>query len=280
MLTVPTWINGCAIDPSNNQFSTLDRGLLYGDGVFETIAIIKGKPQLLSHHFKRLEKACDRLSISVRLSLLEDELGLFMSTCCQDLKPDKAILKLIVTRGCGGRGYNPSTATEPVRILQWHDFPDYHETFSLQGVSVIFCKTPLAKNPVLAGIKHLNRLEQVLARGEWNNSAIQEGLMFDTDGNLVEGTMSNVFLVRQGALLTPELNQCGIEGVMREHIIALAKKLGIACSSATISRAILEKADEVFLTNCVIGIWPVRKINQMTYPLGPVTRLLQKNNEF
>jgi len=276
MLTVPTWINGS----SNNQIPSLDRGLLYGDGVFETITIIKGKPQFLSHHLIRLEKASDRLSIPVRLSLLEDEIAQFLSACCQDQNPDKAILKLIVTRGCGGRGYNPASATKPVRILQWHDFPDYHEAFSLEGVSVIFCKTPLAKNPALAGIKHLNRLEQVLARGEWNDPAIQEGLMFDTDGHLIEGTMSNVFLVHQGALLTPDLNQCGIEGVMRGHIIALAKKLGIACSSATISRAILEKADEVFLTNCVIGIWPVKKINQMTYPLGPVTRLLQKNNEF
>ncbi len=276
MLTVPTWINGS----SNNQISSLDRGLLYGDGVFETITVINGKPLLLSLHLKRLEKACVRLSIPVQLSLIEDELDRFLSACCQGQKPDKAILKLIVTRGCGGRGYNPSTATEPVRILQWHDFPDNRETFSQEGVSVIFCKTLLAKNPALAGIKHLNRLEQVLARSEWSDSAIQEGLMFDTDGHLIEGTMSNVFLVHQGALLTPELKQCGIEGVMREHIVALAKKLGIACSSATISRATIEKADEVFLTNCVIGIWPVKQINQKTYMPGSVTRLLQKNNEF
>lgn len=273
MLPVPSWINGSA----DNQISPLDRGLLYGDGVFETIAILNGEPHLLPLHFKRLNNACERLAIPLQFSLLESEIERFLSNCLQGQKASKAILKIILTRGSGGRGYDPANAQHPVRILQWHEFPDYPESYAKEGVSIILCQTPMARNPLLAGMKHLNRLEQVLARSEWQDASIQEGLMFDTEGHLIEGTMSNIFLVSEGCLLTPDLSDCGVAGVMREQLMAVAKKLGISCSSAKISAAKLETADEVFLTNSVFGIWPVKKINHRVYLPGPVTKLLQSN---
>lgn len=271
MLSVPCWVNGCADD----QISSLDRGLLYGDGVFETIAVINGQTRLLSRHFKRLQAACERLSIPLPIPLLEAEVERFLRICVQEDWTAKAILKIIVTRGMGGRGYAPFGAENPLRILQWHESPDYPEAYAQEGVAVVICKTRLARNPLLAGIKHLNRLEQVLARAEWQDPAIEEGLMFDTDDNLVDGTKSNVFLVSKGQLLTPDLSHCGVAGVMREQVIAVAKNIGIACASDKLSAATLEDADEVFLTNSVFGIWPVKKINQQVYTPGPVTKLLQ-----
>lgn len=257
--------------------STLDRGLLYGDGLFETIAIVDGKTLLLEEHLNRLIKGCERLSIPLHPPELKDEISHFLRTCVQEEASDKAILKLIITRGCGSRGYDITTANEPVRILQWHEFPDYPENFSKQGVGVFLCKTPLAKNPVLAGLKHLSRLEQVLARAEWKSPDFQEGLMFNTDDLLIEGTMTNVFLVINNKLLTPLMDECGVDGVMRNYILNLAKQLKIDCGIEHISRESLKQADEVFLTNSIIGIWPVRQINQQEYRPGSITNTLQRH---
>ena len=273
MQTVPTWINGSR----GSHISTLDRGLLYGDGLFETIAVIDGKGFLLEEHLQRLLNSCERLSIPLHLPTLNEEISLFLRTCVQEQTSDRAILKLIITRGSGGRGYDITSTDNPTRILQLHNFPNYPENYSKQGVAVLLCKTPLSKNPTLAGMKHLNRLEQVLARAEWNSSEYQEGLIFDTDGLLIEGTMTNVFLIKNSKIFTPSLHESGVEGIMRNYILNLARQLEYECVIETITKKKLDDADEVFLTNSVIGIWPVRQINAQSYPTGLITNTLQKH---
>ncbi len=254
-----------------DQIAADDRGLLYGDGLFETIAIHRGVPQLWLQHMVRLESGCARLGITPpSRDLLQAE----ARSLCAD--SERAILKIIITRGSGGRGYRPQPGLMSRRILSLHPWPDYPAAWQQDGVNLRLCDTRLGSNPRLAGIKHLNRLEQVLARAEWADDEIAEGLMLDGNDILIEGTMSNLFLVRAGCLLTPVLEHCGVAGVMRGHVLQLAAQAGIACEVTRLGLSDLQQADEVFVCNSIVGIWPVRRFQTQVFQPGPVTRRLQQ----
>jgi 4-amino-4-deoxychorismate lyase len=156
-----------------------------------------------------------------------------------------------------------------------HDWPDLPLACARQGVAVRMCDMRLGHNPRLAGIKHLNRLEQVLARQEWDDTGIMEGLLLDSGNNLVEGTMSNLFLVRDGVLLTPDLQRCGVAGIMRSQLLALADQLSINTEVCQLGMADLQAAEEVFICNSLIGIWPVISIDDRKYTRGIITSRLQ-----
>ncbi len=244
-----------------------DRGLHYGDGVFETLAFRNGKARFWTAHMERLLDGCSRLNIPrPDLAQLHDEVALAAEGC------EQAVIKLIVTRGSGGRGYRPPASPEPQRLIMRFPWPDH--AVPEEGITLRYCQTPLACNPRLAGIKHLNRLEQVLARSEWDDDSVHEGLMFDPDGHVIEGTMSNLFAVRDGVLLTPDLTRCGVAGVMRRQVISLAKKLGIACQFEQMVPFELERMDELFVTNSIIGIWPVARLGDIKYGEAPITERL------
>jgi 4-amino-4-deoxychorismate lyase len=248
-----------------------DRGLLYGDGLFETVAVRDGVPQLWPQHLARLQRDCVRLCISPPAAdLLQSEA---QQLCAGQTR---AVLKIIVTRGSGGRGYRPPESAAPRRILSLHPWPDHPVTCTEQGVRVRLCALRLGSTPRLAGIKHLNRLEQVLARGEWDDPEISEGLLLDGEGHLVEGTMSNVFLVRDGRLQTPALDACGVAGVMRERVLELAQQAGISCEVTRLGLGDVAVADEMFVCNSVIGLWPVRQFERQEFAVGPLTRRLQQ----
>jgi len=248
-----------------------DRGLLYGDGLFETIAVRDGRPQHWLRHMNRLQAGCTRLGIqpfeSAQLAAEADSI----------IKgADTGVLKLIVTRGSGGRGYRVAETNVSTRIMQLHPWPEYPAENAEQGVKTKLCEIRLGQNPFLAGIKHLNRLEQVLARQEWIDDDIREGLLMDTDGNLVEGSMSNLFIISDGVLMTPDLSRCGVAGIMRTIILELAEQQGLDPRITPISRQALAQADEVFLSNSLIGIWPVIAMDESMYRKGNITLQLQK----
>ena len=138
------------------------------------------------------------------------------------------------------------------------------------------CKTPLGLNPALAGIKHLNRLEQVMARAEWDDTNIAEGLMLDVAGHVIEGTMSNVFCVRQDTLFTPDLTHCGVEGITRERVLKTAGRNGLEAVVTQLGLADIRQADEVFICNSLIGIWPVRRLAEKSWLPGPITKALKQ----
>lgn len=250
---------------SSGQIAATDRGLHYGDGLFETIAMIDGRPRLWSAHMARLQRGCEVLRLpSPDLQLLYEE----AQRLC--VGTERAVLKVVLTRGSGGRGYRLPQEATPQRLLFRYPWPDYPQPSA--GIRVRLCHTPLACNPALAGIKHLNRLEQVLARAEWDDPAIHEGLMCDLDGQVKEGTMSNLFWVRDARLYTPELARCGVAGVMRAEVMALARDLGM---SVTFDEALpdeLLQMDELFLTNSLIGIWPVGHFAGRDFLPGEVTQ--------
>lgn len=246
-----------------------DRGLQYGDGLFETIEVIAGKPLFLSRHLQRLQQGCQILLIPCPdLNLLSAE----AQQICEGT--EQGVLKLMLTRGSGGRGYRQPPEISPSRICSLHPHPGYTDQLYRQGINLRFCDKRLAINPDLAGIKHLNRLEQVLARAEWQDDEIHEGLMLDSEGYVVEGTMSNLFWVENGQLRTPMLDRCGIRGVLRALVIELAHAAGIEVLETRIGASRLLQADEIFVTNSLIGIWPVKQLLRQRFTPGPLTASL------
>jgi 4-amino-4-deoxychorismate lyase len=260
-----TLINGEA----QTTIQVTNRGLHYGDGVFETIAVRAGIPQLWHRHWRRLSRGCARLGImGIEEAILQNE----AHEVCAGM--DRGVLKLLVTRGSGGRGYRPDRNCQATRILATYAWPDYPAAHWQEGVAVRVCATRLGRNTALAGLKHLNRLEQVMARREWDEPDIAEGLMLDDRGRVISGTMSNLFMVKGARLLTPRLDECGVEGVMRGVILDLAHELTIPAEEVTLTLHDLHQAEELFLSNALIGIWPVRRVEQQDNVVGPVTLLL------
>ncbi|NER59132.1 aminodeoxychorismate lyase [Pseudomonas sp. MAFF212428] len=260
-----SWVDGLPADAIALQ----SRGLAYGDGLFETIAVHAGRPSLLEYHLERLALGCQRLAISADHALIRDEVCRYASML------GDGVLKLIVVRGDSQRGYAPAAGVAPRRILQGNPVARYPAHHAEQGVTLFACQTRLAEQPLLAGLKHLNRLEQVLARAEWQGSEYAEGLMRDVSGRVIEGVYSNLFLVRDGALYTADLGRCGVAGVMRAALLDAARQLGISAHIVDLSLADLERADEVLLCNSVYGVWPVRCFEQLNWSAGPLTRKLQ-----
>lgn len=248
-----------------------DRGLLYGDGLFETIAVRNGAPLRWERHLQRLMRGCERLGIPC-----PDVATLTIESLALCKGHDRAVLKLIVTRGVGGRGYRAPAQPRATRILSLHPWPDYPAGHARDGVRVRLCDMRLARQPALAGIKHLNRLEQVLARAEWNDEEIAEGVLFDSEDHVIEATMSNLFLVSEGQLITPDLSDCGVAGIMRAMMIEIAAELGMTCSVRTVARTELFDAAELLLCNSLIGLWPIRQLDTRRLVPGPVTQRLQQ----
>lgn len=257
--------------------SVFDRGLQYGDGVFETMAVHNENIYLWESHWERLTLGCERLAIKLPdKELLESEINDLCKSESISSNENKFVIKLIVTRGEGQRGYRFSNTHNTTRILSSSAWPDYPKSYQSDGVAVRYCETTLSENNRLAGIKHLNRLEQVLARNEWNTDEFQEGLMLTAQGNVVDGTMSNVFAVKDNMLFTPDLSLCGVAGVMRKTVIRIAKKLDYPVYEKTFTKVEIEMADELFLTNSLFGIWPIRLIAKTSFTkVGEVTKQLQ-----
>ena len=261
-------INGLPDD----KIAISDRGLQYGDGLFETMAYRAGTIEYLDAHFARLIDGCRRLKIEfAQAEKLRNEINIVR----QSLTDSNAILKIIITRGSGGRGYLAPSGVEPTRVISSHPSPIYPEHNSQTGVRVRLCTHILSENVVLAGIKHLNRLDQVIARNEWHDTEIAEGIMLDYSGHVIEGTMSNVFIVKAGKLFTPILDKSGVAGVMRAQIISLAAELNISVAETTIHLDDFMAADEIFITNSVIGLWPVSEVGNTVYGVGPLTQHLR-----
>jgi len=246
-----------------------DRGLAYGDGLFETMAAKDGRIRWLDLHLDRLEEGCRRLEIPMPArNLLAREIA---ANCPQE---GRAVVKLIVTRGAGERGYAPPEHATPTRILSISPWPDWPEANYRDGIAMRSCQQRLGENPALAGIKHLCRLEQVLAQLELRGHTVQQGLMLDASGYVVGGTSSNVFIVAGADLVTPALLRCGIKGVMRRAVLDAARELGMRVEERNVLPNELLDADEVFVTNSLFGIWPVADVDGRGFAVGTTTRRL------
>ncbi|MBS0458085.1 MAG: aminodeoxychorismate lyase [Proteobacteria bacterium] len=250
-----------AIDPG-------DRGFAYGDGLFETILVHRGVPVWWDAHMARLALGCARLGIpNPHADFLRHQADALIDGRA------RGVLKLILTRGVGARGYAPPTDALSTVAMCLSDPPPLPPR---AGLTLRWCATPLAIQPRLAGIKHLNRLEQVLARAEWSDadpdtSSIHEGLMCDTSGRVVAATSANLFVLRDGRWLTPPVADCGIAGICRGWILDHIQGAG----EATLSRADVESADAVILCNAVRGILAVAAVGQRRWAMHEAVRGLR-----
>lgn len=256
--------------------SVHDRGFNYGDGVFETILLLDGEPVWWDAHMARLKRGCAALGITCPAAgeladAVRDELveraprGRSATFSPQAGEERRRVLKIVVTRGVGGRGYWPVDTGKPSVVVTLHEVPAPIDT-----IAVRWCDLRLSQQPALAGFKHLNRLENVLARSEWSDPAIGEGLLRDSHERVICATAANVFIVRHGQVLTPMLDRCGVAGVTRGWVMAQ-----LAVRETDISMADIESSDEFFLTSSLRGILPVTRLGSRTWTPGPMTRRLQ-----
>ncbi|WP_293760279.1 aminodeoxychorismate lyase [uncultured Aquitalea sp.] len=237
---------------SGEHIAAQDRGLAYGDGVYRTLECRFGEPLLWSYQWARLAEDAARLRLPA-----PDEAQLLDELAREAGALPRAVAKIVLTRGVGARGYAIPEAALPTRIVSAAPWAGYPSALAEEGVRVRWCDTLLGCQPALAGIKHLNRLENVLARSEWRDEAIREGLMRDTRGLVIEGTMSNLFLIEGESLLTPRLDQNGVSGMARAWLLDTAARLGVPAAEADITPQRLLAADGLMLCNSLIGIWPV-----------------------
>jgi 4-amino-4-deoxychorismate lyase len=244
----------------NSGISPLDRGLAYGDGVFRTLKMVDGLPEQWPAHYQKLVADCGAIGIVCPSA------ELLMSDLQQLFFPDEtSVAKIIITRGEGERGYAPPAITAPMRLVIKSAVPDYAETNFSEGVNLHVCETRLAHQPRLAGVKHLNRLENVLARMEWHAPEISEGIMLDFQDNVIECTSANIFARFGDRLFTPSLDLCGIAGITRQRILELAHTLGLVAKIEILNLERLLLADEVMICNSLYGVWQVRSVQGRTW---------------
>ncbi|MBI5751421.1 MAG: aminodeoxychorismate lyase [Hydrogenophilales bacterium] len=253
-----------------NSIHVMDRSVMYGDGVFRTMRMRDGRVSCWLGQYRKLEADCRALDIPCPArSTLAQEIELLARDT-----PD-CVVKIVVSRGEGGRGYGVPDSVSPNRVVLTAPLPIYPENFRRDGVRLHVCELRLCHQPRLAGIKHLNRLENVLARMEWSDPDTPEGLMLDAEGWVVEGTMANIFMRQGNTLLTPDLSACGVAGLQRERILQFAPQCDLVPEVRNFSLPMLLQAEEVFLCNSVIGVWPVRQIGENPIPLGAIAAQMQ-----
>jgi 4-amino-4-deoxychorismate lyase len=255
----------------NGEISTYvsasNRGLNYGDGLFETLVVCNGQPRRWQAHMDRLGAGCERLGIDMppQAVLLRE-----VQTVSAGLA--ETVVKIVLCRGGIARGYLPLQDAGSVRIVSAHQLPQNIEENAARGVKARVCDLRLAIQPALGGIKHLNRLEQVLASSEPCAEDVAEGIMLDREDHVISAISANIFLVVEDRLLTPRLDRCGVRGVIRSQILAACSG---RCEQRRIQVDMLYEADEVFICNSVRGIVPVTGIDGHEFTIGAVTRELQ-----
>ena len=254
-----------------NTINAEDRGLSYGDGVFRTLRMQSGLPVCWERQYAKLQHDCNSLRIPCPSALV-------LSSELQQLGKNQAdnVAKIIITRGVSSRGYAPAVQSEATRILNATPATLYPADYSKQGVRVHVCKVRLGHQLLLAGIKHLNRLENVLAASEWQGQDVPEGLLSDISGYVISGTRSNLFMLRGNILYTPNLSRCGVAGVQRDRVMDWAKQHGVTCKVADFRLEELVLAEEIFLVNSIIGLWPVSELANYRCSQHPMAWKIQE----
>ena len=241
-----------------------DRGLAYGDGLFETMRVHGGRVPWWDAHWARVSHGAQRLRLGLPdRALVEQQVRALLAAADDDTSD---VIKLIITRGGSGRGYLPPVDSTPLWILSRHPSPPPSRS---GGLHLRWCTTRLAIQPALAGLKHCNRLEQVLARGEWHDRGIDEGLVRDMDGNVVSATAANVFVLRDDGWHTPPVDRCGVAGVCRAWVLSAS-----GARETRMGVAEVETADAVVLCNAVRGILPVARLGDRAWPPHAEVRAL------
>ncbi|MHB1093701.1 aminodeoxychorismate lyase [Thiobacillus sp.] len=257
-------VNGCETDLMDAR----DRGLAYGDGVFRTLRTQGRRPLWWRDHYAKLADDCAALMLTC-----PDE-AMLHAEVCQVAEEGKGVVKIVLTRGAGARGYAPPSDQPLTRVVFHAPLPAHAQADAPEAITARWCVLQLARQPRLAGVKHLNRLENVLARAEWTDPSIFEGLLCDDLGAVIGGVMSNLLLMKEGELFTPDLGECGVAGVARTRLLRAVPRLGIPVHIGRLPPAAILAADEVMICNSVIGVRRVARLDETTWPHGNWTAIL------
>ncbi|GMQ47080.1 aminodeoxychorismate lyase [Vibrio sp. 10N] len=261
------WRDGQPVE----RISVSDRSFQYGDGCFTTILTKDGKLQLWAQHVKRMEHALRQLAIDpVDWNALRDDIE------NRALPDPQAGIKLHVSRGEGGRGYSAQVHRGPFVTISCFEYPQNYDELRENGIEMTISEVKLGHSPILAGLKHNNRLEQILAKSDVENAGYLDGIVLDFKGNVIETTMANLFWVKGKQVFTPELSLAGVSGVMREQVLELLNALGQSVTVDHFTAETLLDADEVFVTNCILGVAPVTKIREVEFSKGSLTKQIQE----
>lgn len=263
------------IDQNNyfNEVEGWDRGTQFGDGVFETIRIIDGLPNYFEYHCNRLSESLNKLSI--KTDNVEQLILDYLKQFIDKTNVVQGVLKIIITRGSSARGYGFDNGIKAQVLAFYSNLPSYSMELYSRGVDLTFCETQCSIQSQLAGMKHLNRLENVLAKNELNGQF--EGLMFNNLGYVIEGTMSNIFFENNNELFTPDLSLSGVNGVMRSVIIDHAKSKNINVNIVNIKKSEIESFQHAFICNSVMGIVPVNRLVGQDMSIGNMTQTLKES---
>lgn len=242
-----------------NHITVADRSLHYGDGCFTTLGFTQGKLHAWPLHLNRLQNNCQRLGIDFeQWQALENDLKQMLIQVTA--KQSKGVLKIIITRGQGGRGYSPSGAQNPTYIISSHDFPTHYTQWQNDGIDLTISAVKLGKQPLLAGIKHLNRLEQVLVKQELEKTSFDDAIVCSSDNEIIESSAGNIFWLQDEQWFTPYLNECGVEGVMRNQVCGILQKYAQPVKQIKQKSSADFCAQEMFICNSLMEIVPVRSL--------------------
>lgn len=243
------WVNGL----QQNAIEIENRGLAYGDGIFTTAKILHGHIQYLTAHIERLVFGCQTLGISAPST---QQLTEQLSNIGKNYS--LAVLKVVIIAGKGGRGYARSPANAYDLIVMVHDYPNHYDALAKQGIHLGISQQQLGINPMLSGLKHLNRLEQVLLRQELATTHYDDLLVANVFDEVIEVTSANVFVFLAGKLFTPDVSLSGVNGIMRQTILSYFPQAEI--KKLTIDD--MQQAQAMFICNCVMGVVPVNQFNE------------------
>ncbi|MBD8213903.1 aminodeoxychorismate lyase [Erwinia persicina] len=259
------WVNG----ERRDSIAARDRAVQFGDGCFTTARIHQGKIQRTEAHLSRLQQGCERLKIGdVDWQRLESEMIGAAAT------RDDGVLKVILTRGSGGRGYSTAGCCQPTRVISLADYPAHYHVLRERGVRLALSSVRLGKNPHLAGIKHLNRLEQVLIRTELEQTTADEALVLDSDAMLVECCAANLFWRTGNQVFTPDLSASGVNGIQRQRVMQQVVQLGFTLKEVRVKIDVLAAAEEVLITNALMPVLPVYQAEEWCYSSRQLFNLL------
>lgn len=235
------------------QLNIADRALQYGDGCFTTVAVRRGRAELWPEHLTRLKLSCERLHI---VFSAWNELHADVKALIRD--QTESVLKIIISRGEGGRGYSVAGVGQPSYVLSLHAMPQHYQQWQIQGIDLGLSPIKLARQPLLAGIKHLNRLEQVLVKYELEKSSYLDAVVCDTDNMMVETSAANLFWRQGGLWYTPELINSGVEGLMRNLVMDIFRQKSVPIQAVSAKVSSLQQAEEVFICNSLMGVVPIK----------------------
>lgn len=270
-MSIQTWVDGQV----QSTLDVLDRAVQYGDGFFTTMLAAEGQLYNWPAHWRRLSASVVRLGFPE----IEEQTVLqqLRQALTGNLQP--IVVKVIVSRGLGGIGYQPPVEAKPRIIIQASPHPTYKKASDMTemhpAMAVALCESICAINPQLAGMKHLNRLENVLARAELAGTAFSEGIMLNARQKVISATQSNVFLIKGTRLITPALVESGVEGTTRHQLRFLSESLGLEWIECEITLDEIRNADELFLSNAVRGIMPVKEFMDMKFAVERVVEIQQ-----